>query len=199
MWRSEGNLRSQSSFSTSQKQDFFLSMAIYTRLDGPRTSEDSLIFFFHIPVTGVLGLKWHYNAQIDVGSRGLNSDLHMCLSSMLTHFSLHRNFFFIKSHYIFIWTLTDWNSKIVANVPCLSMQCYLWWNTWKLVQTTWIHQLPSRLNEGFSISQGGLWRGVSVVWSIFMVWNLVQAKYVRQQESYVKVDMCFLSFEGQRN
>lgn len=66
------------------------------------------------------------------------------------------------------------------------MQCCLWWNTWKLVQPTWIHQLPSRLNEGFSISQGGLWKGVIVVWSHFMVWNLVQAKCVRQQESYVR-------------
>lgn len=66
------------------------------------------------------------------------------------------------------------------------MQCCLWWNAWKSVQPTWIHQLPSRLNEGFSISKGGFWRGVIVVWSLFMVWNLVQAKCVRQQESYVR-------------
>lgn len=150
-------------------------MAIYTRLDGPGASEDSPIFFFHLPVTGVLGLR-HYNAQINVGSRDLNSNLHMCLASMLTHFSLLLKCFFIK----------PWLTGIVTNVPCLGMQCCLWWNTWKLVQPTWIHQLPSRLNEGFSISQGGLWRGVIVVWSLFMVWNLVQAKCVRQQESYVR-------------
>lgn len=48
-------------------------MAIYVRLDGPGAS--SPILFFHLPGTGVLGIQRHYNAQIEVGSRDLNSDL----------------------------------------------------------------------------------------------------------------------------
>lgn len=176
MCGSKGNLRCQSSLSTSCIQDFLLFMAIYARLDDPWASGDSPISSSHL-TTGELGLQWHPSVQICVGSRDLNSDLHTWIASMLTHWAISSAFtwnIFYKTHYVFVQTLTDKNNRIVAL----------------------IHQLPSRLDEGLSISQGWLWRCQCSLICLHGVESCSSQVWEAAGELLKWINMCFLLFEG---